>query len=201
MNRSRLVWVILGVVMGLLLVVAGPAAAQGSAERPFAPGGQVRIDLSAGAYTIQAGHDDRILVRWETSTPVEKESVKADIQPRGTDATVTISGPRNHFKAVIEVPGRSDLRVSISAGDLQIEGVTGNKEVESWAGRIDIDVGRPDDYASVRASVTAGELQAAPFNAGKGGLFRSFSWKGPGRYTLDVRLTAGDVRLRASGAR
>jgi hypothetical protein len=43
--------------------------------------------------------------------------------------------------------------------------------------------------------VTAGDLNASAFDVKKGGLFRSFSWKGPGTYKLDVRLTAGDLRL------
>jgi hypothetical protein len=43
--------------------------------------------------------------------------------------------------------------------------------------------------------VTAGDLDASAFDVKQNGLFRSFSWKGPGRYTLTVQLTAGNLRL------
>jgi hypothetical protein len=154
------------------------------------------MDLSAGAYTIQAGRDDQILVRWTTTTPEEMASVKVDVLIHGADADIITAGPRNHFDVTVELPARSDLDTRLSAGDLRIRGLSGNKRVKSWAGNIDIGIGRAEDYGSVHASVTAGELLASPFRTTTGGLFRSFSWTGPGRYTLDVRLTAGDLRLR-----
>lgn len=184
-------------LLACVALAAGVAAGQeDSLTRPFAPEGRVRFDLSAGAYSIVAGRSDQILVRWKTTTPEEQASVKVDVRIRQADADITVTGPRNHLDVTIELPARTDLDVRFSAGDLRIRGLAGNKRVEAWAGRIDIEVGRPDDYASVRASVTAGDLVADAFDAKKGGLFRSFSWTGPGRYTLDVRLTAGDLRLR-----
>jgi hypothetical protein len=182
-------------VVGMLALAAAAAAEQGTSERPFASGGRVRLDLSAGAYTVRAGRGDRIQVQWETQQG-DGSQVKADLQVNGATATVRTTGPRNGFKVVIEVPARTDLNVDLTAGDLRIEGITGNKDVGSWAGNIVIDVGRADEYARVDASVKAGDISAVPFNARKGGLFRSFTWKGPGQYTLKVNLTAGNLVLR-----
>lgn len=185
-----------------LLLLPGSAAAQGATvERQFAPGGQVRMDLSAADYTIEAGRDDRILVRWEVHSPEDAARVKVDIQRQGSAATITTKGPHNNFRVLIELPARTDLRVELSAGELKIRGIEGSKDVGSWAGDIDIDVGRASDYATAEASVRAGDLTAPAFNVSKSGLFRSFSWKGPGRYTLRVKLTAGDLRLREAQAR
>ena len=196
----RTAWRTAGIAVGVvacLTLVARTAGAQqeGSTEKPFAAGGQVRMDLSAGDYTIEPGQDNRIVVRWDTRASDSTTPVKVDIRVEGMAATITTSGPRNNFKVVIELPAREDLRVGISAGNLKIRGITGSKDVESWAGNIDIAVGKSSDYATVDASVTAGDLVASAFNTTKGGLFRSFSWKGPGRYTLRVKLTAGNVRL------
>jgi hypothetical protein len=192
-RRALVVLVLLGCWFSGASLRAGQ---ENSVTRRFAAGGRVRMDLSAGAYMIQAGRDDQIHVRWTTTTPEEMAIVKVDVQVHGADADIITSGPRNHFDVTIELPARSDLDTKLTAGDLRIRGLSGNKRVESWAGNIDIDVGRPEDYGSVHASVTAGELLASPFNATKGGLFRSLSWTGPGRYRLDVRLTAGDLQLR-----
>jgi hypothetical protein len=181
--------------LGMLALAAAAAADQGASERPFAPGGRVRLDLSAGAYSIRAGRDDRIHVQWE-ARPSESGQVHVDIQVNGTTATVRTSGPRSGFRITIELPARTDLNVDLTAGDLRIAGITGNMDVGSWAGDVIIDVGRADDYARVDAAVKAGEINASAFGVNKGGLFRSFTWKGPGQYRLKVRLTAGNVSLR-----
>ncbi len=196
MRVSRRALVIVALSGSLAAAVSAAAQQGNSVTRPFAAGGRVRLDLAAGAYTIQAGRDDQIVVRWTTTTAEEMASVKVEVQVRGTDADIVTSGPRNHFEVTVELPALTDLDANLSAGTLRVRAISGNKRVESWAGNIDIDVGRAEDYGSVHASVTAGDLRADPFNANKGGLFRSLNWKGPGRYTLDVRLRAGDLRLR-----
>jgi hypothetical protein len=189
-----------GVALSLLLAglaYAAPALAQeGQEERAFGAGRRVWMDLSAGGYRIQAGRDDRIVVRWQTDSHSDAREVRVDIDARGSNATIVTRGPRNHFKVVIELPARTDLTVRLTAGDLRIREITGSKDISSWAGDIDIEVGRPEEYRSVEAAVTAGDLSAPAFRVSKGGLFRSFSWRGNGRYDLTVRLTAGDLRLR-----
>ena len=101
---------------------------------------------------------------------------------------------------IIEVPERSDLFVRLTAGDLRIEDIRGNKDVELYAGDARIDVGRAEDYHTVDASVWAGDIHAAPFHVSKGGLFRSFDWSGKGPYRLHAKLKAGDIRLYSKGA-
>jgi hypothetical protein len=186
---------LLAVVIGVL-APASATAQTGSAERSFAPGGQVRMNLSAADYTIEAGRDDRILVRWETRSPEDAARVKVDIQCQGSAATITTRGPHNNLRMVIELPAREDLHVDLSAGDLKIRGISGNKDVGSWAGDIDIDIGHGEEYAVIDTAVKAGQISAGPMHVSHGGLFRSFRWNGPGHYTLRVRLTAGDLRLR-----
>ncbi len=71
----------------------------------------------------------------------------------------------------------------------------GDKDIRLNAGELRIDVGRPEDYSRAEAYVWAGELQAAPFRIGTGGLFRSFDWRGDGEYRLRVHLKAGELHL------
>lgn len=196
MTRGKHLGVVLLALVAAAGLTAGPAAAQpGSSERPFVAGGQVTMDLSAADYTIQAGPDDRILVRWEAGSPADASSVKVDIQRTGSGAKLRTRGPKSNLRFVIEVPARTDLHVELSAGNLRITGITGNKDVGSWAGNIDIEVGRAEQYGVVDTAVKAGDLRANAWNVATGGLFRSFRWKGPGRLTLRVRLTAGNLRL------
>ena len=58
------------------------------------------MDLSAGAYRVSAGPDDRIRVEWTVRHQHELRDVEADVE---------VDGPRNGFHVDIEVPRRADL--------------------------------------------------------------------------------------------
>jgi hypothetical protein len=181
------------VALAILAVPWASAAGQGTAERTFVSGGRIRLDLSAGDYVVKGRQDDRIVVTWTSSDPDDKGSASIASDSGKSEATVTTRG--KHARFVIELPARSDVHADLSAGDIRIEGITGSKDIGSWAGDVDIDIGRPDDYAVVDVAVKAGDISALPFKVSKSGILQSFSWKGPGRHTLRVRLTAGDLRL------
>jgi hypothetical protein len=184
--------------LAALVLLAVPALAQtpDSAEYRFASGGSLRLKLSAGEYTVRAGSGDRIRLRWSTRDAADAAKVRVTPQIGSSEATIETRGPRSDFRVEIEVPARTDLHIRLTAGDLKVLGIEGNKDVESRAGDLEIDVGHPDDYRRVDASVTFGDVQAQPFRVSTGGIWRSFKWDGPGRYDLHAHLFAGDVRLR-----
>jgi hypothetical protein len=176
-------------------------AAQSTSGQPidkaFAKGGTVVMRLSAGDYRISGTADDKIRVDWRVDRASDADTVKARVDVSGTRAVVETSGAKHggvHY--TIDIPSRSDIEVDLTAGDLEVRGIEGSKRVESWAGDLSIEVGRPEQYRSVEASVRAGDLSARPFNVSKGGLFRSFTWTGKGPYSLRVKLVAGDVTLK-----
>jgi hypothetical protein len=191
-------------ILGAALVM--PASSQAtrtsdSLERPFAQNGRVRMNLSAGDYTITGSTDNRIRLEWSVRDADALAKVHAQAEVRGQDATISTDGPSNrNFKVTITLPQQSDLFVRLTAGDIRIEDVRGNKDVEMHAGDVRIDVGRAEDYHAVDGSVWAGDIHAAPFNVVKGGLFRSFDWAGKGPYRLHAKLKAGDIRLYTKGA-
>lgn len=119
----------------------------------------------------------------------------AEISVSGTSAAVRVRGPKNNFRVTIDVPARTDLTMDVSAGDLKVSGIEGNKVLDMWAGDVTIAVGDPAQYRRVDASVRFGEITSRPFSASKGGIFRSFSWDGSDPYTLRATLFAGDLKL------
>jgi hypothetical protein len=172
-----------------------PSQAQG-VERPFAAGGAVSLDLSAGAYVIRGIPDDVIRVRWTTKSPADAPRVQTEVVAQGSGATIRTRGPKDGFKVEIDLPARSDINLSLSAGDLEVRGLEGNKTVSMWAGDVLIEVGAADQYKTVDASVRVGDLTMHAFGLGNtGGLLRSRSWSGPGKYTIKATLTAGDLKL------
>jgi hypothetical protein len=178
---------------------AREARVSDSLERPFTSNGRISFSLSAGEYRITGSPHNGLRMTWAVRDADDLPRVVAAAEVRGREATITTSGP-NNFKVDIEVPARSDLYVRLTAGEMTIAGMDGNKDVSLHAGELDIDVGRPEDYRSVSASVWAGEVRANPFNVSKEGLFRSFNWSGKGAYTLEASLKAGEVHLRSRTA-
>lgn len=166
-------------------------------ERPFGKAGTIKMQLSAADYRISGRSDDRIRIAWRADRAEDAGNVKAEVEVHANVATLVTSGVRHggvHF--TIDVPARSDIEIDLTAGDLDVRGIEGSKRVESWAGDVSIDVGQPEQYRLVEASVRAGDLTAAPFKVSKGGLLRSLNWTGKGPYSLRAKLFAGDLTLR-----
>ena len=186
-------------VLGTVLVVTPAAQSRQrpseSLEAPFVASGQISMDLSAGEYRISASPDNQIRLQWSVRNRSQLRGVEAYADVDGSAATIVLDGPSNNFRVTIEVPARSDLSITLSAGELSVEDIVGNKDIRLNAGELRIDVGRPDDYGRVEASVWAGELRATPFRKVTGGLFRSFDWRGDGEYSLRAKLKAGELRL------
>lgn len=183
--------------LAVLSVAPATLGAQSSgspAEKDFVSGGRVAMTLESGDYDIRASSDSRIHVRWNEASA---SGVRVKLTTNGNSADVRVENtPHNNFHATIEVPALADLRIRLTAGDLRVSGIKGDKDIAAHAGDMNISVGNSSDWGDVDASVTAGDINASPFQASKGGLFRSFHWKGPGKYKLHVHLTAGDVNLR-----
>jgi hypothetical protein len=167
---------------------------EGNLELTLTPGSALKLDLSAGDYKIEAGDLDRLLISARPKHPEDKAKVHFGVNANKSEAIVRVDGPRN-FTATIEIPRNVNLRVRMTAGHLALDRIQGNKDIESIAGQLDINVGKLEDYRSVHASVNAGEIDASAFRAQKGGLFRSFDSKGPGVYRLRVHVGAGQIRL------
>ena len=171
-----------------------PAPDQGNLELTLIPGTPLRLELSPGDYRIEAGQADRMLITSRPKNPDDRARVHFGINATRESALVRVKGPEN-FAATIQIPRKANLNVRLSAGRLVIDRIVGDKDIESHAGELEINVGRPEDYKTVDASVLAGDIDASAFQGSKSGLFRSFNSKGPGRYRLHVHVGAGQIRL------
>ena len=162
-------------------------------EAKFVPNGQVRMHLCSSGVSLIGRDDAGLRVSYHPAI----EGVKVRLQISGSDAALRVTGcPHNNFQLTVEVPKSSGLHVRMFAGQLDVWGVTGDKDVELSAGQLTMEVGHPDEYSHVDASVSTGELDAAAFNVNKGGLFRSFDHSGPGKYRLHAHVGAGELDLR-----
>jgi hypothetical protein len=159
---------------------------------------KLSLELRSGDYRVVGGTAEKVSVRSTGDRAEKGRDVSLTFKHMNNHAELKMTGgPINNGPSiVIEVPKASNLIVRLPFGDLNIEGVSGDKDVEMHAGDLNIEVGNPADYAHVDASVGAGDISAGPFGETKDGLFRSFEKTGTGRYRLHAHIGAGDLNLR-----
>jgi hypothetical protein len=110
--------------------------------------------------------------------------------------TITGGSHEGNFQVRIEVPRKTSLKVKMSAGQVKVEEIAGDKDIDLYAGQISISSSRVWDYRSVNVSVDVGDVNAQAYGAEKGGFFRSFSKQSAGgEYTLHAHVMTGQVEL------
>ena len=164
-------------------------------ETAFPSGGRLRMDLCSSGVEIRGTEENKLHISYDSKNG-DDTKVKVKLNISGNEGKLAIDDcPRNNFQITIKVPNITNLYVRMWAGELDIKGITGDKDMELHAGELNVKIGKPEDYGHVDASVITGEVDAAPFDVSKGGLFRSFTKHGPGKYRLHAHVGAGQVDL------
>jgi hypothetical protein len=166
-------------------------------EAQLPSGARIALHLRSGNVRIVGSEDGKLSVDISGKNKDKIEDLRYRFTSSSGNAELHVSGgPRNDLDIEVRIPRNSELYARIPAGDVTIENITGSKDVELHAGDLTISVGNPADYSRVEASVTAGDLSAAPFGENHGGIFRSFKKSGTGKYTLYAHIGAGDLTLK-----
>jgi hypothetical protein len=168
-----------------------------SARAAFAARGSVLMRLDAGDATVVSNPAaTEIVVTTETKSGDKLDKIKPTIRVTGTYAEIHVEGPKD-FRYKIEVPTASRLKIRMSAGDLNIDGVDGETDVELHAGDCNIALtGTADSFGPIDLSVGAGDISAGPFSASKGGLFRHFRNAKESKYRFHAHVGAGDLNVK-----
>jgi len=181
-------------------VVFASACSQSSSEpdetrtvdKPFAAGGRIGVQIESGDCEIVRSAGERIRVTLRGSIG----KATADVNSSGADASVLVKNtPHSNFHCAIDVPAADELRVSMRGGSLKVADVATTTDVENVGGSVEIAVGDPSEYASVDASVGAGDLKAGPFGSGQSGIGSHLTWSGTGKRRLTAHVGAGDLRI------
>jgi len=171
--------------------------AQDNFDADFPSGGLLRLHIRSGELKIIGSNENKIKVRFWGKNAAEVRDVKISLKTLGNAGDLRVhGGPHYTFQIEITVPKASDLFLRMPAGEAEVKGIVGNKDIAMHAGDLTLAVGAPEDYALADASVLAGDLDASPFGISKDGLFRSFHKQGAGKYTLRAHVGAGELTLR-----
>jgi hypothetical protein len=198
MQKSLIVFALLA--SGLVLAQEPQVIAEKGKDRfetQFAPGGRLQLEVRSGDVRISGSDSNKISIRYEGRNGNETSDVEVHCKKLGSNAVLDVSGgPRNEFQIWIEIPKETGLHVRMPFGELAIESVHGSKDVEIHAGQLTMEIGDPDDYARIDASVLTGELNLTTLGISKGGLFRSYKKDGPGKYNLYAHVGSGEIDLQ-----
>jgi hypothetical protein len=176
------------------LAMFASASSDGSLQMELQPGQSVQLELSSGDYQIEPGASDRLLVITKSRMDSQEQRPKFGIDANSKEASVRVDAPKN-YAAVIQIPKNSNLRVRLRGGRLRVDGINGDKDIESYAGAVSIDIGQPQNYARVEASVDLGHIEAPAFQVAQEGFDKSFSREGPGSYRLHAHVGSGEINL------
>jgi hypothetical protein len=187
-----------------LPLLAEQKQVQGEGKTPveidFPAVGDLRINVCPSGTVVQGTDSNKIRVSYEAEHRSDTDHVLVDLRVSGNSGTVEVRGcPHNNLRIRVEVPERSNLYVRMFAGQLEIQGVRGDKDLELHFGQMNVAIGRAKEYAHADGSVNSGQVDAPAFNVSKGGLFRSFSQEGRGQYRLHAHVGAGQLTLNESG--
>jgi hypothetical protein len=133
------------------------------------------------------------------------EDIRIRLSGNQDEGKLTITGgslKNGNLQIRIEVPRKTSLRVQMRAGEVKVEEIAGDKDIELYAGQITISSARPWEYRSVNLSVDIGAVKAPNYGADKGGFFRSFRKKtADGEYGLHAHVMTGEIDLLSTNAR
>ncbi len=167
-------------------------------ETNLASGANVRLHLHDGNFRVVGSDSEKISVHVEGKNVEQAKNIK--IQLNRSDGAVDLKlshVPKNELQVTIEIPRSTNLYARMRGGDLSVEGVAGDKDLELTGGDLTIQVGSPEDYAHVDLSVRFGDVSGAQFGDPKGWLGNSVRKDGNGKYRLHAHVMAGDLVLKS----
>ena len=183
--------------IGLLIIAAAYYAWSSSiADGSRLRGKGVEIRSSSGSVKVVGTLEQDVRVTIEHAGDHAAKTALIRIDRSRNPILIEIEDIPQRAIALVEVPHGVSLAVSMSAGELQISNIDGDKRCLLRSGEMVIDVGDPAGYKSVRGFVFAGDVDARAFHAEKGGLWRMMTWSGPGDAVIDAHVSTGKLEMR-----
>jgi hypothetical protein len=170
-----------------------------SEARDFVAGGMVHVRLSVGDLHIRRGDSDKIRLHYTVKSWREShvKDAHVDIDVHGRDANIEFHAPTSgntQFDVELEVPQNTNLEVHEKVGDLRIEEIEGDKDLELGVGDIRVAFGRAA-YHLVRASTSIGDVNTSTGDVSAGLLGKTQKYHGDGKYELRAHVSIGDITL------
>lgn len=157
----------------------------------------VRLHLRDGDYRIVASDADDITIKTDGKNREGARQVRVRLKRTGDSLDVTLTHvPKKECQITIIVPRETNLYARMRSGDLSVDGVAGDKDLELLAGDLTIQGADAADYGPVDLSVKFGDVSGGSFGTARGTVGNSLRRDGNGKYRLHAHVFAGDLMLR-----
>jgi hypothetical protein len=167
-------------------------------SRDFVSGGYLHVHMSVGDLHIKRGDSAKINLRYTIKSLHENniKSAHVDFDVHGNDATIEFHAPtggNTQFDVELEVPAQTNLDLHNKVGDVTVDEIEGDKDLELGVG--DIRVAREKaTYRLVRASSGIGDVNS-DYGEASGWLGKTLRYHGDGKYELRAHVGVGDITL------
>ena len=167
--------------------------------RDFVSGGYLHVRLSVGDLHIKRGDSTRIRLEYTVKSHREShvKGARVDFNIRGNDASIefhAVSGGNTQFDVELEVPASTHLDVHQKVGDLTVDNIEGDKDLNLGVGDIRIST-EHSGYRLVNASTGIGDVDSDGYGEIHGWLGKTLKYHGNGQYELRAHVGVGDIRL------
>jgi len=172
-------------------------------EAPLKSGAVLSIDSRSAEIQIVGTDQETIRISCTLKQPEQAKEIVLQFSEGKTSSKLRLKGgPTNNVSIRIEVPRATSLTIHAPAGELHVEGVSGDKDLDLHAGEITVSHVAGVEYKSVDASVGVGEVHVSAFGIEKGGFLRKFTKEIPGgKYRLHARVGSGSIQLMEGQAK
>jgi len=158
----------------------------------------LRLHLHDGDFRVVGSDSAKISIHVEGKNREQAKNIKIQVKRSGSVVDLKLSHvPKKELQVTIEIPRSTNLYARMRGGDLSVQGVVGDKDLELTAGDLTIDVGSPEDYSHVDLSVRFGDVSGTQFGDPKGWIGNSVQKEGNGKYRLHAHVMAGDLVLKS----
>jgi len=172
-----------------------------SDARDFVVGGMLHVHMSVGDLHIRRGESNKIQLRYTIKSRRERaiKDATVDFEVRGNDARIEFHAPtggNTNFDVELEVPANTNLDVHEKVGDLTVENIEGDKDLELSVG--DIRIANDNEhggYRMVHASAGIGDVNGDGYGETSGWLGKTLKYRGEGKYELRAHVGVGDINL------
>ena len=167
--------------------------------RDFASGGYLHVRLSVGDLHIKQGDSAKIRLQYTVKSRHESnvKSSHVEFEVRGNDATIEFHAPtggNTQFDVDLEVPANTHMDVHQKVGDLTVDSIEGDKDLNLGVGDIRIS-SQPSRYRLVNASTGIGDVNSDGYGETHGWLGKTLKYHGDGKYELRAHVGVGDIKL------
>ena len=169
--------------------------------REFVSGGYLHVRATVGNVHIKRGDSSMIRLEYRVKSRNERnvKEARADFDVRGNNATIEFhapSGGNTNFDVELEVPQNTNIDVHEKVGDITIDNIEGDKDLDLGVGDIRVASGQAR-YKLVRADTGVGDVHSSGYGETRGWLGKTLKFRGEGKYELRAHVGVGDIHLAA----